>query len=84
VRSVAAPASTRADRHRSSRFSTSTLRDGRDRPWLAASGPLSYAPEAPPDRDYFFQYDWVLPDIFASGVNTLQHYHLLDRDGIVL
>lgn len=44
-------------------------------PWLAASGPLSYTPEASPDRDYFFQYSWVLPGIFASHVNTLQHLY---------
>ena len=50
--------------------STSTLaRDGRIVPWLAAEGPLSYSPEAPPERDYFFQYNRVLPGIFPDGAN---------------
>jgi hypothetical protein len=50
--------------------STSTVaRDGRVVPWLAAEGPLAYSPEAPPDRDYYFEYNRVLPSIFAEGVN---------------
>lgn len=42
-------------------------------PWLAAEGPLSYSPEEPPDRDYFFQYGWVLPGIFAEHTNRRRH-----------
>lgn len=76
LRPMTASGSARTARRRSTRFSTSTLQPtGEIVPWLAASGPLSYTPETPPDRDYFFQYGWVLPDIFASEVNTLQHYY---------
>ena len=57
------------------RHSTSTLTpDGTTVPWLAASGPLAYSPENPPDRDYFFQYSWIMPDIFNHNVNKRQHY----------
>ncbi|MBM3268010.1 MAG: hypothetical protein FJZ01_10215 [Candidatus Sericytochromatia bacterium] len=57
------------------RFPTSTLTDdGHIIPWLAARGPLSYRPEEPPDRDYFFQYTWVLPEIFAEDTNRRRHY----------
>ncbi len=56
-------------------LSTSTVSpDGRVVPWLAATGPLAYSPEKPPDRDYYFQYSWVLPAIFAEGVNRRRHY----------
>lgn len=43
-------------------------------PWLAASGPLSYAPEDPPDRDYYFQYSWIVPGIFADATNLRRHF----------
>jgi hypothetical protein len=56
-------------------FSTSTVTsDGRLVPWLAASGPLAYTPENPPDRDYYFQYGWVMPGILAESTNRRQHY----------
>jgi hypothetical protein len=42
---------------------------------LAAEGPLSYSPKAPPDRDYFFQYSWVVPGIFADKVNLRRHFY---------
>jgi len=35
---------------------------------------LAYSPERPPDRDYYFQYSWVLPGILADGVNRRRHY----------
>ncbi len=55
---------------------TSTVTaDGRFVPWLAAAGPLSYTPEQPPDRDYYFQYNRVLPGIFAEHVNLRRHFH---------
>jgi hypothetical protein len=58
------------------RLSTSTItRDGRLVPWLAAEGPLSYSPESPPDRDYYFQYNRVLPGIFADGINLRRPYY---------
>jgi len=61
---------------RGSQFDTSTLAvDGRIVPWLAADGPLSYAPEQPPDRDYYFQYSWILPQVFADGINLRRHYY---------
>lgn len=43
-------------------------------PWLAAEGPLAYTPENPPDRDYYFQYTWILPEIFSPSVNRRRHY----------
>jgi hypothetical protein len=62
---------------RPSKFSTATI-DGKGTlvPWLSAHGPLSYSPENPPDRgDYFFQYSWVIPGIFAEKTNLRQHYY---------
>lgn len=44
-------------------------------PWLAASGSLSYTPEDPPSRDYFFQYSWILPEIFATSTNKRRHFY---------
>jgi len=44
-------------------------------PWLAADGSLAYSPEKPPDRDYYFQYGWVLPGIFAEHTNTRRHFY---------
>ncbi len=29
---------------------------------------------SPPERDYFFQYSWIVPDIFNPGVNKRRHY----------
>jgi hypothetical protein len=56
------------------RFSTSTLVDsGRCVPWLAADGPLAYSPENPPARDYFFQYGWILPQIFKPDLRDRGH-----------
>ena len=57
------------------RFDTSTVaEDGRLVPWLAAKGQLSYTPEDPPDRDYYFQYGWIIPGILADEVNRRGHY----------
>lgn len=44
-------------------------------PWLAAHGPLAYTPESPPATDYFFQYSWILPEIFDAKVNKRCHYY---------
>lgn len=74
---VGAPASPKP-RRRSSRPSPSTStidHDGRLVPWLAAEGPLAYSPESPPDRDYYFQYNRVLPGIFADGINLRRSYY---------
>jgi len=50
------------------RYSTSTLIDSASCvPWLAAEGPLAYTPEDPPATDYFFQYSWILPEIFKGS-----------------
>lgn len=63
-------------RRRRERLSTCTVTDtGRLVPWLAAEGPLAYTPEAPPDRDYYFQYGWVLPGVFADHTNTRRHFY---------
>lgn len=56
------------------RFSTSTLADGELVPWLAAAGDLAYSPASPPERDYYFQYSWVIPAIFRDGVNLRRHF----------
>ncbi|HAR41948.1 MAG TPA: hypothetical protein DCS07_04850 [Bdellovibrionales bacterium] len=56
------------------KFSTSTITPTNDVvPWLAASGPLAYTPEAPPARDYYFQYGWILPEIFADDTDIKRH-----------
>jgi hypothetical protein len=44
-------------------------------PWLASAGPLAYTPEQPPPKDYFFQYGWVLPQIFHPEMNLRRHYY---------
>src|SRR5437867_8354618 len=60
----------------SRRYSTCTVRsDGRVVPWLAASGPLSYSPESPPPSDYYFQYSWIIPDIFDPDTNKRHHFY---------
>jgi hypothetical protein len=57
-------------------LSTSTIaRNGQIVPWLAAEGPLAYSPEAPPERDYYFQYNRILPGIFAEDTNLRRHYY---------
>jgi hypothetical protein len=57
-----------------SRFSTRTVVDSKYLvPWLAAEGPLAYSPAEPPAKDYFFQYTWILPEIFAQNVNLRKH-----------
>lgn len=58
-----------------SRYHTSTItKSGSIVPWLAASGPLAYSPENPPDRgDYYFQYSWVIPGIFDPEIDIRRH-----------
>jgi hypothetical protein len=56
------------------RFSTATVVDSKYLvPWLAAEGPLAYNPAQPPARDYFFQYTWILPEIFNPQINLREH-----------
>lgn len=63
------------DRRRNEPLPTCTVaRDGRLVPWLAADGPLAYRPEAPPERDYFFKYGWVLPGILSEHARPRRHY----------
>jgi hypothetical protein len=58
------------------RYSTSTLVDSASCvPWLAAEGPLAYTPEDPPATDYFFQYSWILPQIFNFKVHKRCHHY---------
>ena len=58
------------------RLATATIADdGRIVPWLSASGPLAYTPEAPPARDYYFQYGWVMPGILCDRVNKRCHFY---------
>ncbi len=57
-----------------SRFSTRTIVNSEYLvPWLAAEGPLAYSPAKPPARDYYFQYTWILPELFDPQVNLRQH-----------
>jgi len=42
-------------------------------PWLSATGSLAYTPENPLTRDYFFQYDWVLPGVLNQTGNLRSH-----------
>ncbi len=57
-------------------FDTSTVApNGSLVPWLAAAGPLAYTPEEPPDRDYYVQYSWIVPGIFADATNRRCHYY---------
>jgi len=57
-----------------SRFSTCTVVDSKYLvPWLAAKGLLAYNPAHPPAKDYFFQYTWILPEIFDPKVELRQH-----------
>jgi hypothetical protein len=67
--------SDRRPRTRKGSLSTATVTPGGQIvPWLAAQGPLAYSPEEPPERDYYFQYGWVLPGIFAEHTNLRRHY----------
>lgn len=62
--------------HQRHRVYTSTVApDGSLVPWLAAAGPLAYTPEKPPERDYYFQYSWIVPGIFADTTNRHRHYY---------
>jgi hypothetical protein len=63
----------RSRRQRETRSTSTIASDGALVPWLAAAGPLAYHPEQPPDRDYYFQYGWVLPEIFAEGAPKRRH-----------
>jgi hypothetical protein len=70
-------------RQRETRSTSTIARDGALVPWLAAEGPLAYCPEQPPERDYYFQYGWVLPDIFAEGApkRRYRYFGASSRDG---
>ncbi len=56
------------------RFSTSTLAGEEFVPWLASAGELAYSPHSPPERDYYFQYSWVIPGIFHAGTSVRRHF----------
>lgn len=57
-----------------SRFSTRTVVDSKYLvPWLAAEGPLAYSSAEPPAKDSFFQYTWILHEIFDQCVNLREH-----------
>ena len=59
-----------------SKFSTRTAgASGEVVPWLAAKGPLVYTPESLPNRDYYFQYGWVLPAILRPGPGRRRHHY---------
>src|SRR5258708_38529637 len=56
------------------RSSTSTLAGEEFVPWLASAGELAYSPHSPPERDYYFQYSWVIPGIFHAGTSVRRHF----------
>ncbi|MFN7924902.1 MAG: hypothetical protein U0Q16_32695 [Bryobacteraceae bacterium] len=56
------------------RFSTSTVAGDEFVPWLAATGELAYSPESPPERDYFFQYSWVVPGVLVDAEHRRRHH----------
>lgn len=59
-----------------SKYPTSTLTSANQIvPWLAAVGPLSYSPQSPPSRNYFFQYGWIIPDILNEKANRRAHFY---------
>ncbi len=55
------------------RLSTSTLAGEEFNPWLASAGELAYSPHLP-ERDYYFQYSWVIPGIFRAGTGVRRHF----------
>jgi hypothetical protein len=59
---------------RQPRFSTSTLAGDEIVPWLASAGKLAYSPDSPPERDYYFQYSWVIPGIFSAEARVRRHF----------
>ena len=57
------------------KYTTSTITvENKITPWLAAEGPLSYSPFSPPTSDYFFLYNYIMPNIFNNSVNLREHY----------
>ena len=56
------------------RLSTSTLAGDEFVPWLASAGELAYSPHSPPERDYYFQYSWVVPGVFCPGTRLRRHF----------
>src|SRR5437016_9084352 len=56
------------------RFSTSTVAGEEFVPWLGSAGELAYSPHSPPERDYYFQYSWVIPGIFHASTNVRRHF----------
>jgi hypothetical protein len=60
---------------------TSTVgADGKLVPWLATEGALAYTHATPPETDYFFQYSWILPEIFSSAENRRKHFYFGDYE----
>lgn len=57
-----------------SRYSTCTLAGEGVVPWLACAGELAYSPQSPPERDYFFQYSWVVPGVLRAGSRERRHF----------
>lgn len=69
-------------RHYCLKFSTATITTQNEIvPWLASEGPLTYSPFCPPETNYFFLYNFILPKIFREGVNLKEHYWFGDYSG---
>lgn len=73
TRSPAGSRLPRLPRRHGARSTSTIARDGALVPWLAAEGPLAYRPEQPPERDYYFQYGWVLPEVFTAGAQARRY-----------
>ena len=43
-------------------------------PWIASTAELAYTPHLPPERDYYFQYSWIIPGIFSDPTNLRRHF----------
>lgn len=56
------------------RFSTSTSQGEEIVPWLASAGELAYSPHSPPEKDYYFQYSWVIPGILHRDTRVRRHF----------
>jgi len=41
---------------------------------VASAGKLACSPDSPPERDYYFQYSWVIPGIFSTDARVRRHF----------
>ncbi len=64
------------------KYTTSTINAQNEIvPWLAAKDALAYTPFSPPEKDYFFLYNFILPTIFSEKVNRRRRHWFGDDAG---